>query len=242
MSVLLATFLLTVLVDLTVAVQVGIVLAAFLFIRRMAEVTNVETVTREFREGTGRHDAPGSGRCRAARDPGRRRGVRDQRPVLLRGRREAQGRSLLRGAAPEGLRPAHAQRPRDRRDGDPGARRPLRELDQARRGLPDRGTAGSAAGRARAGREGSTATDGRTCAGDLDEALERAREILSRGDGPLDRRSGDGLDRGALGAAGDLARDRPADRRGARAAQGERGQDGRWPASGPSRSWRWPAA
>jgi SulP family sulfate permease len=48
--VLLTTFLLTVLVDLTVAVQVGIVLAAFLFIRRMAEVTNVESVTREFRE------------------------------------------------------------------------------------------------------------------------------------------------------------------------------------------------
>jgi SulP family sulfate permease len=48
--VLLATFLLTVLVDLTVAVQVGIVLAAFLFIRRMAEVTNVESVAREFRE------------------------------------------------------------------------------------------------------------------------------------------------------------------------------------------------
>ncbi len=51
--VLLTTFLLTVLVDLTVAVQVGIVLAAFLFIRRMAEVTNVETVTREFRESDG---------------------------------------------------------------------------------------------------------------------------------------------------------------------------------------------
>jgi len=46
----LVTFLLTVLVDLTVAVQVGVVLAAFLFIRRMAEVTNVEMVTREFRE------------------------------------------------------------------------------------------------------------------------------------------------------------------------------------------------
>ena len=35
------TFLLTVLIDLTVAVQVGIVLAAFLFMRRMAEVTHV---------------------------------------------------------------------------------------------------------------------------------------------------------------------------------------------------------
>src|SRR5438270_2112900 len=49
-AVLLVTFLLTVLVDLSVAVQVGVVLAAFLFIRRMAEVTNVEMVAREFRE------------------------------------------------------------------------------------------------------------------------------------------------------------------------------------------------
>lgn len=39
--VLLCTFLLTVLVDLTVAVQVGMVLAAFLFMKRMSEVTNV---------------------------------------------------------------------------------------------------------------------------------------------------------------------------------------------------------
>jgi SulP family sulfate permease len=48
--VLLATFLLTVLVDLTVAVQAGIVLSAFLFIKRMADVTNVEMISREFRE------------------------------------------------------------------------------------------------------------------------------------------------------------------------------------------------
>jgi SulP family sulfate permease len=48
--VLLATFLLTVLVDLTVAIQVGMVLAAFLFMRRMAEVTNVQAVTRELRD------------------------------------------------------------------------------------------------------------------------------------------------------------------------------------------------
>jgi SulP family sulfate permease len=48
--VLLTTFLLTVLVDLTVAVEVGMVLAAFLFMRRMAEVTNVQALTREFDE------------------------------------------------------------------------------------------------------------------------------------------------------------------------------------------------
>jgi SulP family sulfate permease len=45
--VMLVTFVLTVVVDLTVAVQVGLVLAALLFMKRMAEVTNVKAVTRE---------------------------------------------------------------------------------------------------------------------------------------------------------------------------------------------------
>ena len=44
-AVLLTTFGLTVLVDLTVAIAVGMVLAAFLFIRRMASVTNVSIVS-----------------------------------------------------------------------------------------------------------------------------------------------------------------------------------------------------
>ena len=39
-----STFLLTVLVDLTVAIQVGVVLAAFLFMRRMAEVAQVRVL------------------------------------------------------------------------------------------------------------------------------------------------------------------------------------------------------
>ena len=46
--VMLATFTLTVLVDLTVAIEVGMVLAAFLFMRRMAEVTNIRFLSREF--------------------------------------------------------------------------------------------------------------------------------------------------------------------------------------------------
>jgi SulP family sulfate permease len=46
-AVLLTTFLLTVLVDLTVAVGVGLVLASFLFMRKMAELTEVRTLTRE---------------------------------------------------------------------------------------------------------------------------------------------------------------------------------------------------
>jgi sulfate permease, SulP family len=49
--VLLVTFGLTVLVDLVVAIEVGMVLAAFLFMRRMAEVTNVSVVARELQDG-----------------------------------------------------------------------------------------------------------------------------------------------------------------------------------------------
>jgi sulfate permease, SulP family len=44
-TVLLVTFFLTVVVDLTVAVQVGVVLAAILFMKRMSEVTEIEGVT-----------------------------------------------------------------------------------------------------------------------------------------------------------------------------------------------------
>ncbi len=49
-AVLLATFVLTVVVDLTVALQVGMVLAAFLFMRRMSEVANVSVVRREIND------------------------------------------------------------------------------------------------------------------------------------------------------------------------------------------------
>jgi SulP family sulfate permease len=55
--VLLTTFLLTVIVDLTVAIEVGMVLAAFLFIKRMAEVTNISSVTRELEDEADEDDA-----------------------------------------------------------------------------------------------------------------------------------------------------------------------------------------
>ncbi len=48
--VLLSTFTLTVLVDLVVAIQVGVVLASFLFMKRMAEVTQFGYVKRQFNE------------------------------------------------------------------------------------------------------------------------------------------------------------------------------------------------
>jgi SulP family sulfate permease len=50
-AVLLVTFGLTVFVDLTVAMGVGMVLAAFLFIRRMAEVSSIRVVTHALEEG-----------------------------------------------------------------------------------------------------------------------------------------------------------------------------------------------
>ncbi len=55
-AVLITTFLLTVVIDLTVAIEVGIVLAAFLFMRRMAEVTNVSVIAREFAENVDEND------------------------------------------------------------------------------------------------------------------------------------------------------------------------------------------
>ncbi len=44
-AILLTTFVLTVVIDLTVAIEVGMVLAAFLFMRRMSMVTNVSVIT-----------------------------------------------------------------------------------------------------------------------------------------------------------------------------------------------------
>ncbi|HMP60350.1 MAG TPA: sulfate permease [Gemmatales bacterium] len=56
-AIMLVTFGLTVLIDLTVAVPVGLVLACLLFIKRMADVTNVQAVTREFSDaGDGTED------------------------------------------------------------------------------------------------------------------------------------------------------------------------------------------
>ena len=52
-AVLLVTFFLTVFVDLTVAIGVGMVLAAFLFMRRMAGITNITAITGEMREDDG---------------------------------------------------------------------------------------------------------------------------------------------------------------------------------------------
>ncbi|HEY0969692.1 MAG TPA: SulP family inorganic anion transporter, partial [Gemmatimonadales bacterium] len=50
-AIMLATFILTVVVDLSLAIGVGMVLAAFLFMRRMSEVTNVRAVREGMQDG-----------------------------------------------------------------------------------------------------------------------------------------------------------------------------------------------
>lgn len=57
-AVLLVTFFLTVLIDLTVAIQVGVVLAAFLFMKRMSEVAQVNSITDDVKEEEEEEDNP----------------------------------------------------------------------------------------------------------------------------------------------------------------------------------------
>lgn len=54
--VLLTTFLLTVFIDLTVAIEIGMVLSAFLFMHRMAEVTHVQVIAKEMTEQEEKED------------------------------------------------------------------------------------------------------------------------------------------------------------------------------------------
>jgi SulP family sulfate permease len=58
--VMVTTFLLTVLVDLTTGIAVGMVLAAFLFMKRMAEVTNITVVSRDFQDTSQSRDLSGA--------------------------------------------------------------------------------------------------------------------------------------------------------------------------------------
>jgi SulP family sulfate permease len=67
--VLVITFALTVLVDLTVAIEAGMVMAVFLFMKRMAEVTNVTALTRELEDNGDRYATDPNGvRHRAVPD------------------------------------------------------------------------------------------------------------------------------------------------------------------------------
>lgn len=57
-AILLITFFLTVLIDLTVAIEIGMVLSAFLFMRKMAQVANINLITRELNDTNNEKDDP----------------------------------------------------------------------------------------------------------------------------------------------------------------------------------------
>ena len=65
-AVMLTTFGLTVMIDLSVAIEVGMVLAAFLFMKRMSAVTNIAVITREL----GDDDEPENGTLKQQIPPG----------------------------------------------------------------------------------------------------------------------------------------------------------------------------
>lgn len=62
-AVMAVTFVLTVVVDLTVAIQIGVILSAMLFIRRMAEVSQVNAVTRDLKEESEGNEEGGAQRA-----------------------------------------------------------------------------------------------------------------------------------------------------------------------------------
>ena len=60
-AVLLTTFFLTVLIDLTVAIQVGVVFAAFLFLQRMSNATQIGLITKDLKDEEKEEDESSSG-------------------------------------------------------------------------------------------------------------------------------------------------------------------------------------
>ena len=134
-AVMVTTFLLTVLVDLTVALSVGMVLAAFLFMKRMAEVSSVQAISREMLDREDAEASPETLREVARAGAARGRGLRHQRTLLLRRRGDLQPSTCTRcqpsprrsswtwKACPQWTRPGSARSPRSWRDRRTGARR-----------------------------------------------------------------------------------------------------------------------
>ena len=88
-TVLMATFLLTIFVDLTMAIATGVTLGAFLFLHRMAEAVEVEGGGRMVSEDEATKPA-WSARCTILMPRCRRYGLPDQRGFLFRSHRSCQ--------------------------------------------------------------------------------------------------------------------------------------------------------
>jgi len=61
-AILLSTFLLTVFIDLTVAIQVGVVFAAFLFLQRMSNATQIGLITKDLKDEEKEEEEPAPAR------------------------------------------------------------------------------------------------------------------------------------------------------------------------------------
>ena len=116
-AVWLVTFALTVLADLTVAVEVGMVLAALLFIHRVAQTTTVSRVTPDYIDAGRRARPAGQGDSRWRRD------LPHPRAVPVRRDRQAAGHRARRRVAAAGGAAAPSQHDRRRRDRAGGDRR-----------------------------------------------------------------------------------------------------------------------
>jgi len=63
-AVLVTTFGLTVIFDLTIAIEIGLLLSVLIFMQRMSAVANIEVITRELKDRDDDYDDPGSMRTR----------------------------------------------------------------------------------------------------------------------------------------------------------------------------------
>jgi SulP family sulfate permease len=148
------TFGLTVLADLTVAVEVGMILAALLFVRRVSKTTTVTRVTQDYLE---------EGRGHVLQDkhiPDFVTIVRIHGPFLFGATDQLQARARRDGRYDHGRHLSPPEHDRDRRHWAQGARgrgqppaadRPRRGLLRRTRTAPHRDASGRLCGRGRAG-------------------------------------------------------------------------------------------
>ena len=170
-AVWLATFALTVVADLTVAVEVGMVLAALLFIRRVANTTSVARVTGDLIEEGSAPLAAGGGDSRLCG------GLSHSWPVSVRCDRQADGHPGSPADAAADRHRAASPRAGDGCIGTPGAR------GSRRSGSRRRAARCCCAGRASSRRISWSAPSSTRMSGDenilpnVQAALKRARAI-----------------------------------------------------------------
>ncbi|MEJ0043473.1 MAG: hypothetical protein WDM81_15195 [Rhizomicrobium sp.] len=114
--ILLLTFALTVFVDLSMAIGVGLVLASFLFMHRMAEVAETRLNLSLLEDEIDELMLPDGTALTRRSLPAGRRGVPPERPVLLRRGGGVRGRAGARRRTAQDAHPVDGRGAADRRD------------------------------------------------------------------------------------------------------------------------------